>query len=275
MKPESFEKISYSASEGVGLLTLNYPERRNAWGGRMSVEYRWALHHAHTDPSVRVVVVTGAGHDFCVGADTQKLDGIEKSGGKYQKASLDLPPYPDGTPEQFQRNHAYPMALSVPVIAAVNGACAGVGFLVASYADLRFGATNSVIKSSFAKLGLPAEYGLGWLLPRMMGRANAFQILLEGDRLSGDEAHELNWLQKVFEPNVLLDETMTYARRLAKESSGFSMKCMKRQLNFDAEGGFSEAYTRSVEDMNIALKQPDFREGLRALKEKRPTDFLK
>lgn len=274
MNPEAFEKIIYSVSDGVGLITLNYPERRNAWGGRMSVEYRWAMHHAHTDPGVRVVVVTGGGDDFCVGADTQQLKDIEKSGGKYQKAKLELPPYPEGTPEQFRRNHAYPMTISPPVIAAVNGACAGVGFLVASYADLRFGAKNNVIKSSFSRLGLPAEYGLGWILPRMMGRTNALQILLDGDRLDGEEALRLNWLQKVFEPEVLLEKTMEYARKLARESSGFSMNCMKRQLNFDAEGNFSDAYTRSVEDMNAALTHPDFKEGLRALKERRPTNFL-
>jgi len=274
MNPTDFEKIIYTVNDGVALVTLDNPERRNAWGGRMSVEYRWALHHAHTDTDVRAVVVTGGGKDFCVGADSQDLKTIEESGGNYQKAKLELPPYPEGTPETFQRNHAYPLSISTPIIAAVNGACAGVGFLVASYADFRFGATNNKIKSSFARLGLPAEYGLGWLLPRMMGRANALQILLDGDRIDGQEALRLGWLQKLHEPEELLDKTLEYAKKLAKESSGFSMACMKRQINFDAEGNYSDAYTRSVEDMNTALTKPDFKEGLRALKERRPTNFL-
>ena len=240
----------------------------------MSVEYRWALYHAHTDDSVRVVVVTGIGDDFCVGADTSELSTIESAGGAYQKAQLELPPYPETAPEAFRRNHAYPWCIHKPVIAAVNGRCAGVGFIVASYADLRFGACNSVLKTAFSKLGLPAEYGLGWILPRIMGKANAMQILLEGDKFSGEEGLRLGWLQKLYEPDQLLEETLRYAQKLAKESASYSLSCMKRQLNFDAEGDFSDAYTRSVTDMNTALTHPDFKEGLRALKEKRPTNFL-
>ena len=274
MKVDDFEKITYEVSEGVALLTLNNPARRNAWGGRMSVEYRWALHHAHQDSKVRIVVVTGQGNDFCVGADSAELNSIEQSGGQYQKEKLELPPYIEGTPQQFQRNHAYPLSISKPIIAAVNGSCAGIGFIVASYADLRFGAQNNKIKSAFSRLGLPAEYGLGWILPRIMGRTNAMQILLDGDSIDGAEALRLGWLQKLYKAEELLDKTMVYARKLARESSGYSMSCIKRQLNFDAEGEFSSAYTRSVEDMNKALRLPDFKEGLRALKEKRPTNFL-
>lgn len=274
MKVDDFEKITYEVSEGVALLTLNNPARRNAWGGRMSVEYRWALHHAHQDSKVRIVVVTGQGNDFCVGADSAELNSIEQSGGQYQKEKLELPPYIEGTPQQFQRNHAYPLSISKPIIAAVNGSCAGVGFIVASYADLRFGAQNNKIKSAFSRLGLPAEYGLGWILPRIMGRTNAMQILLDGDSIDGAEALRLGWLQKLYKAEELLDKTMVYARKLARESSEYSMSCIKRQLNFDAEGDFSSAYTRSVEDMNKALRLPDFKEGLRALKEKRPTNFL-
>lgn len=274
MKVDDFEKMTYEVSEGVALLTLNNPARRNAWGGRMSVEYRWSLYHAHQDSQVRVVVVTGYGNDFCVGADSAELDSIEQSGGQYQKAKLELPPYLEETPEQYRRNHAYPLSISKPIIAAINGSCAGVGFIVASYADLRFGAENNKIKSAFSRLGLPAEYGLGWILPRIMGRANAMQILLDGDSIDGAEAMRLGWLQKLYKPEEVLNKTMAYARKLARESSGYSMSCIKRQLNFDAEGDFSNAYTRSVEDMNVALTLPDFKEGLRALKEKRATNFL-
>jgi len=274
MKLSEFDKITYEVNRGVALVTLNNPTRRNAWGGRMSAEYRWALYHAHTDDSARVVVVTGIGDDFCVGADTSELSTIESAGGAYQKAQLELPPYPETAPEAFRRNHAYPWCIEKPVIAAVNGRCAGVGFIVASYADLRFGARNSVLKTAFSKLGLPAEYGLGWILPRIMGKANAMQILLEGDKFSGEEGLRLGWLQKLYEPDQLLEETLRHAQKLAKESSSYSLSCMKRQLNFDAEGDFSDAYTRSVTDMNTALTHPDFKEGLRALKEKRPTNFL-
>ena len=133
---------------------------------------------------------------------------------------------------------------------------------------------DSIIKSAFARLGLPAEYGLGWILPKIMGSSNALQILLDGDRIDGAEALRLGWLQRVFPPEALLEKTVDYATRLARESSGFSMGCIKRQVHIDAQGDFSAAYTRSVEDMNAALKLPDFKEGLRALKDKRATNFL-
>ncbi|MEM8563738.1 MAG: enoyl-CoA hydratase-related protein [Pseudomonadota bacterium] len=274
MDPSVFERIRYVVSEGVALVTLDNPERRNAWGGRMSVEYRWALFHAHNDDNVRVVVLTGSGNDFCVGADVNELDSIENSGGQYQKSKLELPPYPSDAPEAFRRNHAYALCISKPVIAAVNGRCAGVGFIVASYADFRFGHQDNTIKSAFARLGLPAEYGLGWILPRVMGRTNALQILLDGERIDGNEAYRLGWLQKLFPAEQLLDKTLEFASKLARESSSYSMRCIKRQLTFDAEAEFSEAYTRSVDDMNSALDKPDFKEGLRALKEKRTTNFL-
>jgi enoyl-CoA hydratase/carnithine racemase len=271
---EDFTEITVDVEAGVALVTLNRPDRRNAWSGRMAVEYRWALHHAHTRTDVRVVVVTGAGGDFCVGADSRTLGSISSGGGAYAREKLPLPPYPDGTPEEMRRNHAYPLAVSTPVIAAIDGACAGAGFVVATYADLRFASHGSRITTSFAKLGLPAEYGMGWLLPRMVGIPNALQLLYAADVLDAPEAARLGWVQQCHEPAELLERTLTLARSLARGSSGESMRMMKRQVFSDAAGGFGEAYTRSVDDMNAALRHPDMKEGLAALRDRRPTDFL-
>lgn len=270
MDAGEFTEITVDVEAGVALVTLNRPDRRNAWSGRMAVEYRWALHHAHIRDDVRVVVVTGAGGDFCVGADSRALDAISSGGGSYAAEKLPLPPYPDDTPEEMRRNHAYPLAVSTPVIAAIDGGCAGAGFVVATYADLRFAAHGSRITTSFAKLGLPAEYGIGWLLPRMVGVPNALQLLYAADVLDAPDAERLGWVQTC----QSLDETLAYARALARGSSGESLRMMKRQVFGDAAGGFGEAYTRSVEDMNAALRHPDMKEGLAARKERRPPDFL-
>ncbi|MFC4948293.1 enoyl-CoA hydratase-related protein [Pseudonocardia sp. GCM10023141] len=275
MEIEQFTELTVAVEAGVALVTLNRPDRRNAWSGRMAVEYRWALHHAHTRPDVRVVVLTGAGGDFCVGADARALGSIASQQGSYAPERLPLPPYPDGTPDDMRRNHAYPLAISTPVVAAIDGACAGAGFVLATYCDLRLAAHGSRITTSFARLGLPAEYGMGWLLPRMVGIPNALQLLYAADVLDAAEAARLGWVQRCHEPGELLEQALAFARALARGSSGESLRVMKRQVFADAAGGFGAAYSRSVEDMDAALRHPDMKEGLAALRERRPADFLR
>jgi len=266
----TFTEITVDVADGVAVVTLNRPDRRNAWSGRMAVEYRWALHHAHVRSDIRVVVVTGAGGDFCVGADSAALTSISADGGSYAPEKLPLPPYPDGTPSGMQRNHAFPLAISTPVIAAIDGACAGAGFVVATYADLRYASPGCRITTSFATLGLPAEYGMGWLLPRLVGIPNALQMLYTASVLDAAAAERLGWVQGCQE----FSETLAFAQSLARHSSGESLRMMKRQIFVDTTGDFGSAYTRSVSDMNSALRHPDFKEGLAALRGRRRPDFL-
>jgi enoyl-CoA hydratase/carnithine racemase len=272
--PDEFQQLRYEVEAGVALLTLDRPERRNAWSGRLAAEYRWALHHAHTDPAVRVVVLTGGGADFCVGSDTALLGAISEAGGAYRPEPAELPPFPEGTPAALRHNHTFPLAVSTPVIAALNGACAGVGLVLATYADLRFAAAGARLTTSFARLGLPAEYGIGWILPRIVGLANAAHLLYTSCVIDAAEACRLGLVQRVLPAAELLPETLDYARRLARESSGESLRMMKRQLFVDAAGDLETAYLRSVEEMDRALTRPDLGEGLAALRERRPPDFL-
>ncbi|HEY3603389.1 MAG TPA: enoyl-CoA hydratase-related protein [Sporichthyaceae bacterium] len=274
MKPTEFTEVDYAVADGVATVTLNRPDRRNAWSGRMAAEYRWALHHADTDLAVRVVVLTGAGRDFCIGADSGALATINSAAGAYETEKLPLPPYPDGAPDGMRRNHLVPLLVSTPVVAALHGACAGAGFVLATYADFRFATKDARITTSFAKLGLPAEYGIGWLLPRQIGLINAAQLLYTAEVCDGDRARELGWVQQVHDPDEVFPAAQEFARTLARHSSGESLRSMKRALFVDAWGSFDDAYTRSVQDMNAGLKHADLREGLAALEEKRPPDFL-
>lgn len=275
MNPADFTEIAYIVEAGVASVTLDRPERRNAWSGTMALEYRWALHHAHVDPDVRVVVLAGAGKHFCIGADADALDSIAAAGGAYTKPVQEPPPWPDGTLDGLRHNHAFPLTISTPVIAALHGACAGAGVVVATYADLRFAAEGARIATSFARLGLPAEYGTGWILPRIMGTANAAQFLYSGGPIGADEAQRLGFVQRVVPDDDLLPATLDYARRLARESSAESLRTMKRALFTDAAGDFDTAYRRSVDDMDAALRHPDLKEGLAAFRERRPPDFLR
>lgn len=274
MKPSTFCELAYEVDAGVAVVTLNRPECRNLWSGPMAVEYRWALHHADEDDAVRVVVVTGAGGNFCAGADVAKLDEIVADGGSYAPERAVLPPHPASAPPGLRHNHTAPLALGTPVIAAVEGACAGAGFVLASYADLRFVGETAKITTAFARFGLPAEYGIGWLLPRMIGIPNALDLLYDTRPRSGAEVGALGWAQRVVPPGQVLDDALELGRRLAKESSAQSLRVMKRQVFVDADGDLDVAYRRSVEDMDAALAHPDMRVGTRAQRRGDRPDFF-
>jgi enoyl-CoA hydratase/carnithine racemase len=274
MTPDEFTELTYEVAEGVAVITLSRPDLRNAWSGAMAAEYRWALHHAHEDPGARVVVLTGAGGDFCAGAHTRRLDSIDADGGSYQREEVELPPYPDGTPDGLRHNHCAPLTISTPVIAAIEGACAGAGFVLATYADLRWVADDAKVTSAFARLGLPAEYGMSWMLARQVGTPNALQLLLDPEVRRGPDVLALGWAQRVLPAGTVLEEAVTYARKLAHGSSPQSLAMMKRAAIVDAAGSLDEAYRRSVEDMDAALRHPDLRRGLAAQKARRVPDYL-
>jgi enoyl-CoA hydratase/carnithine racemase len=265
--------MDVSVEAGVALITLNRPDLRNAWDGATAREYRWALHWCHTNADVRVVVLTGEG-DFCVGADAGALDDIGANGGDYEVKAIRLPDYPPGTPKELQRNHFYPLTLSTPVIAAIRGGCAGAGFLLATYSDIRFADPDARIASSFASLGLPAEYGSGWLLPRIVGVANAAQLLYNPEPISATRAAALGWVQHVSEPGCVVGDALQYARQLAAGSSAESLRTMKRQIFIDSIYAFGPAYQTSVDEMNAALRGADFRAGIDAVRSKTKPNFL-
>lgn len=274
MTPDEFVEVRYEIEAGVATIALACPERRNAWGATMAIEYRWALHHAHLDPAVRVVVLTAIGEHFCVGAHTEQLAGIGAAGGAYDRERAALPPYPEGTPPEFRHNHCYPLTIGVPVIAAVEGACAGAGFVLATYADLRWVATDAKIAPAFARLGLPAEYGTAWLLARQVGVANALELMWSPDVFDGEAARRLGWAQHTAPRGAVLDDALVYARGLARHASPLSLATMKRAVLVDAAGDMGTAYAKSVDDMNEALGHADFRRGIAAQRTGERADFL-
>jgi len=274
VNPSQFQELTYEVDAGVALVTLNRPERRNLWSGPMAVEYRWALHHADEDPAVRVIVVAGAGGHFCAGADVAGLEAISGADGRYERERAALPPHPPAAPAALRHNHTAPLALGVPVVAAVEGACAGAGFVLATYADLRFVSETAKVTTAFARFGLPAEYGIGWLLPRIVGIPNALDLLYDTRPRSGEEVVALGWAQRVCPPAQALGDAVELAQRLARESSAQSLRVMKRQVFTDAAGDLDVAYRRSVEDMNAALAHPDMRVGTGAQRRGGRPDFL-
>ena len=181
--------VRYEVADRVATITLNRPDRLNAWTGRMHHEYRWAMAEADADPEVRAVVVTGAGRGFCAGADARALDGhVEK--GAYDSGVVEdeLPKPGYGVRPEYDHAFAFHFGLTVPVIAAINGPAAGVGLVLACFADLRFAADGAKLTTSAPRLGLPAEYGLSWILPRIVGAGHAADLLLSSRVVLAAEA---------------------------------------------------------------------------------------
>ncbi|HEX4979503.1 MAG TPA: enoyl-CoA hydratase-related protein [Acidimicrobiales bacterium] len=269
---------SYEVSDGVALLTLRRPERLNAWTGRMEHEYRAAMADADADPGVRVVVVTGEGRGFCAGADTQALAGIA-GGASYGEGSSG--PAPDEVParpgsgvrDDFDHVHSFHLGLTKPVIAAVNGAAAGVGFVLMCFADIRFAAAGAKITTSFGRLGLPAEHGVSWLLPRIVGVARAADLLLSSRVVLAEEAERMGLVNRVVPHEELLDVTLDYARTMAAEISPWSLGTMKRQLYIDLLGDLDTSAAVAEALMEEAFGSDDFAEGVAALAAKRRPQF--
>jgi enoyl-CoA hydratase/carnithine racemase len=268
-----WKAVRYSAGDGVGLITLNRPHRGNAWTGRMAFEYRTAMQLAEQDERVGVIVVTGEGRHFCVGADTRALDRFADTG-EYESGVRDPLPEPgDSGHPAYGTVFGFPLAVAKPVIAAVNGAVAGVGFVLVSFCDLRFGAAGAKWTPSTSKLGLPAEHGISWILPRLIGYGRAAEWLLSSRVVLSEEAQGMGLVHAVHPPEQVLEETLLYARRLVDEAAPSSLRTAKRQLSLDlfrtlAESG--DEATRLIEEM---IGSDEYRQGIRALLAKRPPGF--
>ena len=261
---------------GVATIMLSRPARRNAWTGRMHTEYRWCCNQAEIDPAVRVIVVEGdpEGRAFCVGADATALGGhVERGGyddglrGEQANPGYGLHPFLDA-------HFAWQLGLRVPIIANVNGACAGVALALAAFCDIRFAAAEAVLTTAAPKLGLPAEYGLSWILPRIMSRTVATDLLLSGRRFTGTEAANYGFALRSPSSDEINAEVQRYAHVLATEVSPASLTMTKRQLARDLlRHDVGTSIREADELLATAMTQPDFTEGVAALQERRPPRF--
>jgi len=265
--------VRYEMAGRVATVTLNRPERLNAWTGRMETQYRWALARADADPSVGAIVVTGAGRGFCAGADRAAVEALAAAG-EYDTGLRDPPAEPGrGVRSDFDHPFAFHLGLSKPVIAAVNGPAAGVGFVLACYCDLRYAAAGAKLTTSFGRLGLPAEYGVSWLLPRIVGVARAADLLFSSRVVLAEEAERMGLVNAVLPPSEVAPHTAEVARTMAEEISPASLLAMKRQLYGDLLDDLDGSVRRSVELLHRMVAEPDFAEGAAALTEKRRPRF--
>ena len=265
--------VRYEVADRIATVTLDRPDRLNAWTGRMHTEYRWCLARAEADAEVRVVVVTGAGRGFCAGADAGALEKNVAAGGYDDGVREPLAEPGYGVRPEFDHAFAFHYGLAKPVIAAVNGPAAGVGLVLACYCDLRFAAAGAKLTTSAPRLGLPAEYGLSWVLPRLVGLGHAADLLLSSRVVLAEEAAAMGLVNKVLAPEDLLPHTYAYARALATEVSPASLRETKRQIYGEQHDDVGTAVERSVALIDEMMGGPDYAEGVRAWTARRPPEF--
>lgn len=263
----------YAVEDKIATITLNRPHRGNAWTGRMHTEYRYLLDLADKDPAVRVIILTGSGERFCVGGDSQALDGHSKKGSYDAGTPADI--ITPGSDEfaPFAEDFAYQFALSKPVIAAINGAAAGVGLVMACYADIRFAVPGAKLTTAHGPLNLPAEYGLSWLLPRLIGGARALELILSSRKFLTDEAHQIGLIHRLVGPEDLLSETRAYAADLIARVSPEALRQSRRQTYLDFHRDIGASVREANALMDEMVKQSDYKEAIRAFLEKRPADW--
>ncbi|MCL4158819.1 UNVERIFIED_CONTAM: hypothetical protein GTU68_033779 [Idotea baltica] len=252
------DAVLYEVRDNVALITLNRPERLNAWNAELGTGYFNSLDRAAADPAVGAIVVTGAGRGFCAGADMDVLQGIEAG---------------NGAREVERRDARYAMSIPKPIIAAVNGAAAGLGFVHAVACDVRFAAAGAKFTTAFSRRGLIAEHGISWTLPRLVGQADALDLLMSGRVILAEEAKEMGLVNRVCSPETLLDETMSFAADMASNAAPMSMAIIKQQVYNHPIMPLDDAMDSSNALMKASLRRSDFKEGVSSFLEKRPPSF--
>lgn len=268
-------ETTYLVAERVATITLNRPDKLNAWTAVMEQEVRAAMDAADNDGSVRVIVLTGAGRGFCAGADMSLLNTVATQGldDRGRKQALATRGNREGVRADFQRKYSYFPALSKPVIAAINGPVVGLGLVIALYCDLRFASDAAKFSTAFSRRGLVAEYGMAWMLPRLVGLPNALDLLFSARTIDAAEAQRIGLVNQVFANEQFMEKVNAYARELASSVSPRSMRVMKRQVYDAMFQTLAEAIETSEQEMLASLQSEDFKEGVAHFREKRAPQF--
>jgi enoyl-CoA hydratase/carnithine racemase len=286
----NYKEILYTTSEGIAVITLNRPDKLNAWTRVMAGEVWAAMHRAAGDDAVKVIVLTGSGRGFCAGADISELEDVtdeaiaalDKSKSYEQRVSVMMgqkttaeldPENKKNVRKDFRKRYSYISAIPKPVIAAVNGPAAGIGFILTLHCDLRFVSDKANFSTVFSKRGLIAEHGVAWMLPRIVGHSIALELLYSSRVIEADEALSMGLVNRLVPADALMNEVRAYALDLASNVSPRSMRVIKRQV-YDAQfQTFAEASEASDEELILSLQSEDFKEGVAHFLEKRPPSF--
>ena len=274
-----YESITLENVSSTAVLTFNRPASLNAFTYPMMDEFKHALATAEQDDTVTGIVITGAGRGFCAGMDMNALGTLsatgEQEGAENLKDKLKASPGDSSMGEDFTSGFTYLMTIRKPVIAAINGACAGLGMSIALLCDLRFSADGAKFVTSFSQRGLVAEHGQSWILPRVVGPSRALDLLWSSRRVMADEALQIGLVDRVYEADEVLSRAIEYVQQLADSAAPVSLQVMKRQIYRHMNMSLGDAMAESTQLMDESLLRDDFKEGVASFMEKRAPAFSK
>lgn len=269
-------QVTYRAEDGVGVITLNRPDKLNAWTGEMDRGVYDFMREASADSAVNVILLTGAGRGFCAGADMDNLQQIQAGGSEgssgMRAQTQDRRIDPD-VPADFGLQNTYFPSVPKPVIGAINGVTAGIGMVMALYCDIRLWSDNARMTTVFAKRGLIAEHGISWMMQRLVGPSRTADLLFSARFVHATEALEIGLANAIYPQASFAEDAMAYARNMASSVSPRSLRVMKRQLWTDASSSLADAVALGDREMVASFDSEDFREGLAHFLEKRPPQF--
>lgn len=271
----SYQHILYDVTDRIATITLNRPEKLNAWTMRMSAEVRHACVQADRDDAVRVILVTGAGKGYCAGADMDMLQGLQKAGDTALgagDAGLSVE-FHAAVPAVFRGEYTFPLGLQKPVIAAVNGIAVGLGLSYMLYYDMRIASDRARFGTVFARRGLVAEHGSSWLLPKLIGMHHACDLLYSGRIIDAQEALRMGLVNRVVPHDQLLATVREIATEMATLASPRSIRIMKRQLYGNLFSDLATAIHEADTEMVASFTTEDFREGVASFVQRRPPQF--
>lgn len=274
----AYEEILYDVADRIATVTLNRPTRLNAWTMKMEQEVEHAMLAAAADNDVRVIILTGAGRGFCAGADLANLDGLAQSKNTTETLKQIMGDRfsgrgPAGARADFRKTYSYFPAIEKPILGAINGAAAGLGLVISLFCDIRFASDQAKFSTAFARRGLIAEHGISWTLPRLVGVANALDLLYTARLIDATEALRMGLVSRVIPHEQFAAEVRAYALEIAGACSPRSTAVIKRQVYGALFESLDEAIDVANEEMLASFLSEDFKEGVAHFLEKRAPSF--
>ena len=263
-----YKEILYSVADYVATITLNRPDRLNAWTRQMEAELRDAVAAATADDNARAIAITGAGRGFCAGADMSILTGITEA----PRARETDQAGSEGGDDNFGQKFSYLLAVPKPIFMAINGPIAGIGLCLSVFGDFRYMAEHAKLTTAFAKRGLIAEHGISWMLPRLVGTMNALDLLCSARTIEASEAERLG-LVRTLPAEDFLTTVQGIAREMVTTASPRSIGVIKRQVYHSHFQSLAEAWVAADNEMLASFTSEDFKEGVAHFVEKRAPAF--
>ncbi len=271
------DQIGYGVDQGVATITFNRPDKLNALTPSMLQLFLRIVRRAASDPLARVIVVTGEGRGFCAGLDLGVIGSGQSSEANSADETLAPPQWGDEVGPDLSRFFSGGwnelITSRKPTIAAINGPAFGWGFILALHCDIRFAARSAIMNATFARLGVPAEKGSGWLLARLIGSARALDLLYSARRIDGVEAERLGVVNAVMADEALMAHVTAYARQIAAHSAPRALAAMKAQVWSALDDPYDVGFADADHEQDLCTRTEDFREGIASYREKRPPNF--